>query len=208
MASSAPRPLQVSYPQRRGMLSRHFITIIDGLLKAGESYAELSVERIITAGGISRSTFYAYFGDKGDLLVAVAQDVINDLIGVGHAWWDLPAGRTRADLREALQVPIDTYRAHATIFGAVVEAATYDPRVREKQHDLIDQVVASLAAHLVAAQAAGSVDATLDPHRSAQWIIWMLERGLYQLVSPAGEQEAERLLAALTELIWRALYAT
>ena len=35
----------------------------------------------------------------------------------------------------------------------------------------------------------------------------MIERGLYQLVSPASDREAARLLDSLTDLVWRALYA-
>lgn len=189
------------------MLSRHFVSITESLVQAGEPYAELSVESIIKAGGISRSTFYSYFDDKGDLLVAMARDVIGDLVGVGHAWWDLGAGLTRAQLRAALRVPVDTYRAHATILNAVVEAAAYDARVREQQQWLIDQVVAALAAHLADGQAAGFVSRSLDPGRSARWTIWMIERGLYQLVSPAEEAEAELLLDTLTELVWRTFYA-
>jgi TetR/AcrR family transcriptional regulator, ethionamide resistance regulator len=189
------------------MLSRHFSSIVESLVGSGDSYAELSVERIITAGGISRSTFYSYFDDKGDLLVAMAQDVIGDLVGVGHAWWDLSPDATKADLREALRVPIDTYRAHRTIFGAVVETAAYDARVRDQQRSLIDQVVAALAHHIAAAQKAGTADATIDPERSAQWTVWMLEHGLYQLISSADENEVEQLLGAVTDMIWRIFYA-
>jgi AcrR family transcriptional regulator len=33
-------------------------------LDAGESYTELGVQRIASAAGIARSTFYLYFKDK------------------------------------------------------------------------------------------------------------------------------------------------
>jgi hypothetical protein len=115
---------------------------------------------------------------------------------------------TPGRLREALRVPIDDYRAHATVLRAVVEAAAYDARVREQQQWLIDQVVAALAAHIAAGQAAGFVVAGLDAPRTAAWLIWMIERGLYELVSPADDGEARRLLDALTEVVWRVLYAT
>ena len=69
------------------MLSRHFVSVVEELVENGVRYADLSVEAIITAGGISRSTFYVYFEDKGDLLVAMAQDVIGDLVADGASWW-------------------------------------------------------------------------------------------------------------------------
>lgn len=188
------------------MLSRHFVGIVEDLVQNGASYADLSVEAIITAGGISRSTFYVYFADKGDLLVAMAQDVIGDLVATGPSWWELPVDAGKADLHAALRVPIDSYRKHSTILGLVAETAAYDPRVREQQRVLIDSVVASLARYIADAQSAGSADPQLDSQRTSQWMIWMLERGLYQLAGSADADEAERLLAALTDIIWHVIY--
>ena len=45
------------------------------LLAEGSSYADLNVERIATAAGISRTAFYFYFRDKRDLLMRLAGDV-------------------------------------------------------------------------------------------------------------------------------------
>lgn len=181
--------------------------VVEQLVENGATYADLSVEAIITAGGISRSTFYVYFADKGDLLVAMAQDVIGDLVATGSSWWDLPVEATKADLHKALRVPIDTYRTHRTILGTVAETAAYDGRVREQQQSLIDQVAESLAAYVADAQRAGAADSELDARRTAQWIIWMIERGLYQFVGAADDDEVERLLDALTDIIWRVIYA-
>jgi TetR/AcrR family transcriptional regulator, ethionamide resistance regulator len=188
------------------MLSRHFVSVVEELVEDGGRYADLSVEAIITAGGISRSTFYVYFDDKGDLLVAMARDVIGDLVADGASWWELPVGATREDLHKALRVPIDTYRKHRTILGTVAETAAYDPRVREQQQNLVDQVVNALTTYIGDAQRTGVADAHLDPARTAQWLIWMIERGLYQLVGAADDEEVECQLDALTEIVWRVVY--
>ena len=188
------------------MLSRHFVSVVENLVENGVRYADLSVEAIITAGGISRSTFYVYFDDKGDLLVAMAQDVIGDLLADGASWWDLPVDGTREDLRKALRVPIDTYRKHRTILGTIAETAAYDPRAQEQQQNLIDQVVSALTTYIGDAQRAGVADAHLDAARTAQWLIWMIERGLYQLVGTADDEEVERQLDSLVEIVWRVVY--
>jgi AcrR family transcriptional regulator len=206
MDASAPRPLQLSQPERRSMLSRHFVGVVEQLVQNGTSYADLSVEAIITAGGISRSTFYVYFADKGDLLVAMAQDVIGDLVAAGTPWWELSSNATHDDLREALRVPVDTYRRHRTILATVTETAAYDPRVRGQQQHLVDQVVSALTSYIADAQRSGMVEATLDANRTAQWMIWMFERGLYQLIAGADDDETERLLDALTDIVWRVIY--
>ncbi len=188
------------------MLSRHFVGVVEELVENGVRYADLSVEAIITAGGISRSTFYVYFEDKGDLLVAMAQDVIGDLLADGASWWELPVGATREDLQKALRVPIDTYRQHRTILGTVAETAAYDPRAREQQQNLIGHVVTALTTYIGDAQRAGVADPNLDAERTAPWLIWMIERGLYQLVGSADEAEVERQLDALVEIVWRVVY--
>ncbi len=201
-----PRPLQLSHAQRRGMLSRHFVAVVEKLVEGGATYADLSVEAIIKAGGISRSTFYVYFNDKGDLLVAMAADVIGDLVSTGSAWWDLPADATKADLHAGLRIPIDTYREHRTILGTVVETAAYDPRVREQHQSLINQVVPALADYIARAQVAGTADPELDAERTARWLVWMIERGLYQLVGTVDDDEVSRELDALTDILWRVVY--
>jgi AcrR family transcriptional regulator len=188
------------------MLGRHFVSVVEELVENGVKYADLSVEAIITAGGISRSTFYVYFDDKGDLLVAMAQDVIGDLLADGASWWELPVDATREDLHKALRGPIDTYRKHRTILGAIAETAAYDPGAREQQQNLIDQVVTALTTYIGEAQRAGVADVHLDAARTAQWLIWMIERGLYQLVGTADDGEVERQLDSLAEIVWRVVY--
>lgn len=188
------------------MLSRHFVGLVEQLVRDAGSYSDVSVEAIIKAGGISRSTFYVYFADKGDLLVAIAHDVIADLVASGNAWWQLPTDASRDDLRRALRAPIDTYREHRTILATVTETAAYDPRVREQQQLLVDRVVSALADYICNAQRNGAIDATLDVNRVAQWMVWMFERGLYQLIGGADDEETDRLQDSLTDIVWRVIY--
>jgi AcrR family transcriptional regulator len=183
------------------------VDTVEPLLEAGESYADISVERLITAVDISRSTFYVYFDDKGDLLRAMAEDVTRDLADAGSAWFDLGTTATKDDLRDALKPLFDTYRRHQTLLGAITEAASYDARVREQHLALVEEAVRGLEDHIKAQQAAGAMDTALDARRTAKWLTWMYERGLYQLVGQSSEGEARKLRAAATDLIWRALYA-
>ncbi|HWJ82478.1 MAG TPA: TetR/AcrR family transcriptional regulator [Nocardioides sp.] len=205
--SSDSHPFAVSRVDRRASLSRHFIPVVEELAEAGTPFVDLSVERIIKAGGISRSAFYNYFDDKADLLVAMADGVIADLIDTGRSWWALSPTSTKAELREALSAPLGNYRAHQMVLGAIVEVATYDERVRAKQEWLIGTVSSALADHIREGQRAGSVDPELDADRTARWLVWMLERGLYQMVTPADQGEAEKLMDAITDVVWRVLYA-
>jgi TetR/AcrR family transcriptional regulator, ethionamide resistance regulator len=174
----------------------------------GESYTELSVERIVREAGISRATFYVYFEDKGDLLRALAVDFIERMIGAAAAWWSLTGDATRMDLRDAMRAIIDAYQPHKVVMAAVVEVASYDAGLRELFGDLLNQTIAAVAQHIATGQAGGYVEAGLDPERTAAWLTWMAERGLYQLVAPATPAAIEKLLDAMTDITWNTLYAS
>lgn len=204
----AAKPFAVNRDDRRRQLSRHLIPVVEQLTADGEPYGDVSVERIIKAGGISRSAFYNYFDDKVDLLAAMAEDAVAAVVASGDAWWEFPHDGTKDELRTRIRVPFDTYRSAHVIFDAMVEVATYDERVRAQQSLLMNSVADGLAAHLAEAQQRDSADAALDPVRTAKWIVWMLERGLYQLVDKADHHEAELLLDAATDIVWNTLYAT
>jgi AcrR family transcriptional regulator len=207
MRAVSSRPLQPPREVRRALLARYFVDAVEPWLEAGESYADISVERLITTVDISRSTFYVYFDDKGDLLGAMAEDVTRDLAEAGSAWFDLATDATKRDLRDALGQLFATYRRHQTLLGAITESAAFDARVRERHLALIDRAVQGLESHIKEHQAAGAAAPDLDARRTAQWLTWMYERALYQLVGQATKPEARKLLDAATDLVWRALYA-
>jgi AcrR family transcriptional regulator len=207
MGSAPTNPLRPSRDERRASLSRYFLTVVEPILEAGDDYADLSVARLIKAANLSRSTFYAYFKDKGELLAAMASDMVADIAEHGASWWELPADGTRDDLRHALLPPIEAFRQHRAMFGAVLAAASYDPAVRDRRRWLIDDTAAALARHISAGQAAGDIAPGLDAERTAALLIRMIEAGLTDLVGPAAADEAERVIDAITDVLWRTLYA-
>lgn len=199
-------PLRPSPEDKRRTLTGHFLQVLEPILKSGTRYADLSVEQIITAGGIARSTFYDYFDDKGALLSAMADDVLADLLGRGISWWSISDAATKAELRLALLPAIETHQRHATILRAVAEAASYDPRMQQRRARLLGDVIVDLTKHIGRAQRAGSACRELDPERTAKWLICMLDGGLYELFTTDEADEAEKLVDAVTDVIWRTLY--
>lgn len=204
--SPSRKPLQPSKEERRATLARLFGEALEPMLASGEAYSDISVERLITAVDISRSTFYIYFDDKGELLKAIGEDVTLDLAAAGAHWFELPADADRADLRAALVPLFETYRRHRQVLQAITEAASYDANIRALHLALVERASTGLADHLRVQQAAGAVPAELDPDASARWLVWMLERGLYQLFGPSDQAAGEHLLDTLAALVWRALY--
>lgn len=199
--------MQPSRDERRAHLSRAFIDVVERLLDDGRAFGDLSVGELIEAAGVSRATFYRYYDDKGDLLQALGDRVVGEVEAGGRAWWELAPKATMADLRAALVPSVKAYRQHRVILGAVIETAGSDPRVRDQHIRLINGTIDALAQHIEGEQAVGRAAPSLDPARTATWLVWMLERGLYQVVAPASRAEADRMVDAVAEVIWRTLYA-
>ena len=74
---------------RRDELRGRLLDVVERLLGEGETFTEISVERMVAEAGIARSTFYVYFEDKGDLLEAWFGDITAELRTAAADWWRL-----------------------------------------------------------------------------------------------------------------------
>jgi AcrR family transcriptional regulator len=204
---SVTRKTHSSRTERRDQLRDRLLNAVEKLLAEGESFTELSVERLASEAGVSRSTFYVYFEDKGELLRAWFLEIFGRVEGAARQWYGLPADFARADLRDALAHLVGTYRPHTTLMSAVVDASGYDPSVRELVTRMMRRNTAAMRKHIRNGQAAGTVDQELHPEETAAWLTWMAERGFHQLVRGASDAEVERLVDAYTSIVWNTLYA-
>jgi AcrR family transcriptional regulator len=197
---------RVSHSERRMRSRGQVLAAATRLLQADQSYTELSVEQVLREAGISRATFYAHFGNKGELLSALAEDVIDSMLTSAAPWWTV-SGRPDEDALAGMVATItDAYLGRHAVMAAVVEVATYDIAVRTQLHRLVNRSIDALAQHISTGQDLGFVDPDHDPARVAGWIVWMTERGLYKLVRTAEPDQRRRYLTALTHTIWNALY--
>lgn len=203
---SVTRRSQGSRAERREELEAALLDAVERLLASGESFTELSVERLVSEARVSRSTFYVYFQDKGDMLQALTEGVITDFMQAASEWWDLPPGASRDQVAAGLGRLVDTYRPHATLVAAVTEVSAYDSGVRARFGEMLARSIQAVADHIRRGQEAGTVRTDLDPDLTAAWLTWMTERGLYQLVRNADDARAEALSESLTGVIWNTLY--
>lgn len=191
--------------QRAASVSR-ILTAAEELLAEAERFADVSVEQVLHRSGVSRSTFYSYFDDMGHLLRTVGEDVVGDLVTSARQWMDLETGVSQEQLEVIFTDLADTYRGRATLLAALADASTYDPGVREEFHRLLATGHVELAKHIRRAQADGSALADIDPETTAAWLVWMVERGLYQQVRPAATNDVQRHVRSLASIVWHALY--
>ncbi len=207
--SSVTRKSQASRETRRAEIRNRLLAAVEKFISEGESFTEIPVERLVAEADVSRTTFYVYFADKGDLLRAWFVEIFGSVSHATDVWFSLSPDADRAELRSALDRLVQAYRPHAVLMAAVVDASGYDSTVRELVVSMMHRNVKRLCDHIVAGQENGSVNQDLHPQETAEWLTWMAERGMHQLVSPAGDDDVRigRLVDAYAAIVWRALYA-
>jgi AcrR family transcriptional regulator len=193
--------------RRRAELGPRLLEAVERLLADGTSYTALTVEELLVAADVPRSTFYKTFDGKGDLLLAWLEQIIDEIEDSADAWWSLDGDAGPDDLRAALLDAIASYEPHAVLMSAAYEVAPFDPDVRGAMADLVARGTGGLRRHIKRGQKAGWVDPDVPADDAATWIVSMQERGFQQLRRLAGEDELQPLLDAQADLIWHALYA-
>jgi AcrR family transcriptional regulator len=184
---------------RRREGEARFVTATESLLAGGSSFAELSVERIAAEAGRPRTAFYLYFRDKRDLLERATEHVINQLYVEADRWYSGHDGRH--DLRTALGDFLGTYRDHAPVLRAVIEAAGYDERIGDFWRAVVRRFADANERRLV--------EEGMEPGRAAAMafaLTWMTERTCYQQIARGGSVDDPELVEALTEVWERSVY--
>jgi TetR/AcrR family transcriptional regulator, ethionamide resistance regulator len=187
---------------KRAQVQAAVLAATETLLSEGSSYAELNVERIARAAGISRTAFYFYFRDKRDLLMRLAADVTEQLYAQADIWFS-GAGDPQDEIREALTRIAELYREHGVLIRAIVEVSTYDEDIATFWRGLLDRFVVATA-HRIEAEDGGGPGRPV-PHATAFALTWMVERTFYQqLVQdlPVGDEVVD----AVAEIYLRTVY--
>jgi AcrR family transcriptional regulator len=184
---------------RRREAEEGFLAATESLLSEGHPYADLSVERIAARAGRPRTAFYIYFRDRRDLLMRLAEGVSSQLYELSERWW---RGRGGADdLRPTLGEIMETYRDHASLLGAVIEASGYDERVSGFWRAVVGRFIEATRARLI--EEGESPDAA---RAKAFALCWMTERTLYQQFVGGAPHEDPALLDALVDVWQRSVY--
>ncbi|SEC80959.1 DNA-binding transcriptional regulator, AcrR family [Amycolatopsis tolypomycina] len=199
---SVTRPAGSRRQNRREELERRLFAATEELVAQGDGFTELSVERLAAAAGISRSTFYVHFEDKGDLVRRLATTVLAELREVSATWW---ATADPAGLTAAITAIVEVYRRRAAAFTIITETAAYDPTVAAEVRTLMQSIINATREAIERGQAAG-VMRRVRPAETAALLTWMVERAGYQLVRTTDPAQDENVVEALTDIIRATLY--
>ena len=186
--------------EKRRAIEVEVLQATEALLGEGASYVNLSIERIATRAGISRTAFYFYFAAKRELLMRLASDAAEQFYREADTWWS-GNGDGRAQVAEALEKIAALYRAHGPLVCALVEASTYDHDVGVFWRGLVGRFISASAERIAAEQAAGHAAADLDATATAFALVWMTERSFHQMLVQEDPLPTGDLVAALAR-VW------
>jgi TetR/AcrR family transcriptional regulator, ethionamide resistance regulator len=186
----------MSTTPKRAAVQAAVLEATEALLGGGATFADLGVERIANAAGISRTAFYFYFKDKRELLMRLTEDVTDLLYAAAEGWFT----GTDDDLEQALREIGDLYRAHGPLLKAIVEVSTYDEEVARFWRELLGRFVEATRARL---EQEGR--ASTEARSVAFALVWMTERTFYQQMVQGDP--VEDLPGALAQVWLRAVPA-
>jgi AcrR family transcriptional regulator len=178
---------------------------MERLLAAGQSFTSVSVEELAREAGIARSTFYLHFRDKGELVQALMQRVMSEVLAAVAGWLSGPQLADRADLRSAISGVVHAYQQHRAVMLAAVETAAYDAEVARIFYDKMN--VMALQTRQAIEGVARAKGATVPLPEVSDVLVWALERSCHQLLGNKTPAQVERVIDALTHVSWHALYA-
>jgi TetR/AcrR family transcriptional regulator, ethionamide resistance regulator len=210
MPGDTPAPaVQAERPrhERRRAIVAQLAPALEELLEQGAVYSDLSVAELSRAAGTSRSRFYVYFEDTGDLLRALTEDAVIELFDTTLSWWALPPDGTWQDLRGVTERIFSTYLRHRHLLTAVEQVATHDPAVRQHFSMLFNAALDGYAIELARGQADGALDPSLESHRTTELLASMTQSGLYELTATGQLEHPDPWIDSLTTIVWNTLYA-
>jgi TetR/AcrR family transcriptional regulator, ethionamide resistance regulator len=194
--------------QRRDDVATRVMASTEALMADGAPYTELTMQQVAEHAGVARSTLYLQFPDKAQLLIALAERATEDLFATAMRWWSDDHDDGLPGLVAAQRTMIAEFREHLHLLSALSEVSTYDPDVAVYWSGRVLGFVAIVQARLERDQAAGRLDAALDPASTAQIVTWMVERNISVHCRLNPGDGDDRLAADLGRSIWLTVYGT
>ena len=159
---------------RRGLRTRARLLEATAHLLERRGLRDLRVVDIARAVGTSPATFYQYFRDVVDAVLALASEAAADLSPVSRA---LAEPWTDRSARRIVEAFVASWDAHRTVLRVRNLAAQEgDQRFRTARNASLRPITEALAARVAESQRAGRVSPDVSPIAAASAMVAMTER--------------------------------
>ena len=193
-------------PEHRAAAEAQVFAAVERLLDEGMNYTEISVQRIISEAKIARSTFYAHFRDKSDLLSRLAEATRENFFNAASAWEAMGAAAGVPSLAQIFGELIAKHREHSALLLAISEIAAYDPVVRDFYTSDLDAFEARVVMDLKERQRAGLTAPDLDPVAASRIIVWGGEQAIAHHISTDDGSGDVTFAGELATIWWYGAY--
>ena len=167
--------------RRRDDMRDELLALMGNFLESGGDFSDLTVEQLTREAGISRTQFYVYFEDKGDLLHSLYLRTVADSVGTIDEWWN-DSDIDRARLRRVIGRFVRERARHIMVVRAVNDSVASDAVARRAIESVRQRMSDRFTSVIEAGQQSGAVDSSLDAPGTASLLEGLLVRGVEQLV--------------------------
>ncbi|MEV4320346.1 TetR/AcrR family transcriptional regulator [Actinocrispum sp. NPDC049592] len=150
-ASSGRAPLRrqdgrILAPGSKGAATRQRLLDAARRLLEQQGYRATTVAQISESAGVSLGTFYQYFRDRADVMAALAQSYVTEVLDGGRVHWSIDNGRSA--LNAMLIDYVTTYAENAAFNQVWEEVCQTEPELADLRRELTTTVEASVVTAL------------------------------------------------------------
>jgi AcrR family transcriptional regulator len=141
---------------------------------------ELSVAQIIEEAGVSRATFYFYFGSKYAVITGLLAGVMAEIYEVARPFIERPDDEPPEQaLRRGIEAAAGLWSSHRFALRAVSEHWHAVPELRELWMDVMARFTEGFATEIDRQREAGLAPPGVDSRQLAASLLWSSERCFY-----------------------------
>jgi TetR/AcrR family transcriptional regulator, ethionamide resistance regulator len=168
---------------------------------------EISVENLAKGAGISRPTFYFYFGSKDAVLLTLVDRMVDEAAGGREEALAKLAEDPRAALRQGLQSYFETFGSRRAVTLAAAELRPANAEARKLWAEVMEGWVSDVSTIIESERARGAAPPGPPARALATALVQMNERA--QFATFAGEAPSlkeDSAMDVLVEIWMRAIY--
>lgn len=197
--------------ENRAKVESAVFEAVKKLLDSGMKYTEISVQKIIVEAQVARSTFYAHFRDKSDLLSrlgrALSKSFFEEATSDALDMWDaLESPDGLQGITKLLEESIARHRKHFSVLSAISETAAYDASVHNFYTTDLEEFEERVVRDLKRRQEAGMTDSGVDPMLAGQIIVWGGEQAIAHHISKVDQSGDAAFALELASIWWYGAY--
>lgn len=141
-------------------------------------FHDLTTEAILREAGVSRGTFYFYFGSKVDVLTALMWRIYDELFAVMDPWLQDSDEPPEELLRRSMSLGVTAWEKYGSVAGAMLENVGASTELAELWDGLVERAVDAIAAKIDAERERG----VAPPGPDSRVVAAVLTRGIQNIM--------------------------